>query len=146
MLKNAVIQLLSEAGVEIERLSELVMKIKRNDTDLSLALIRQEVEEVLSDTETAEIILTIIILNIYANSNLLPEPLQTLIKGNKSHLNNVLPLFICNMYGSAGIIYYGHITKAYGSLLDEQFTSFNPGIKNMVAGIAAAACAKIDAV
>ena len=116
---------------------------------LNLATCLEAVRKVLKKRDVQYTILTGIALDTLAEQCLLPEPLQTIIYTDESlyGLDEVLAYGITNIYGSIGITSFGYLDKIKPGIIKDldnnAINKVNTFLDDMVAGIAAAACAKI---
>lgn len=137
-------------GVRLEDIARIVLELQVNYyPDLTLATCLDAVRNVLKKRDVQYTILTGIALDMLAEQGLLPEPLQTIIYTDESlyGLDEVLAYGITNIYGSIGITSFGYLDKIKPGIIKDldnnKINKVNTFLDDMVAGIAAAACAKI---
>ncbi len=147
-MKKFVIQLMSDRGVSLEDIAQLVHTLQSNYGPLSLEDCLDSVDKVLAKREVQNAILTGVVLDMYAENKLLPEPLQKILENDESlyGIDEILALSITNVYGSIGLTNFGYLDKEKIGILEklnnseEQVHTF---LDDLVAGIAAAASARI---
>ena len=137
-------------GVQLEDIASIVFDLQSQYyPDLNLATCLEAVRKVLKKRDVQYTILTGIALDTLAEQCLLPEPLQTIIYTDESlyGLDEVLAYGITNIYGSIGITSFGYLDKIKPGIIKDldnnAINKVNTFLDDMVAGIAAAACAKI---
>jgi len=137
-------------GVQLEDIANIVLDLQgQYYPDLNLATCLEAVRKVLKKRDVQYTILTGIALDTLAEKGLLPEPLQTIIYTDESlyGLDEVLAYGITNIYGSIGITSFGYLDKIKPGIIkaldNNTINKVNTFLDDMVAGIAAAACAKI---
>lgn len=137
-------------GVHLEDIARIVLDLQSHYyPDLNLAICLDAVRKVLKKRDVQYTILTGIALDTLAEQGLLPEPLQTIIFTDESlyGLDEVLAYGITNIYGSIGITSFGYLDKIKPGIIkcldNNKINKVNTFLDDMVAGIAAAACAKI---
>jgi phosphatidylglycerophosphatase A len=137
-------------GVQLEDIASIVFDLQSQYyPDLNLATCLEAVRKVLKKRDVQYTILTGIALDTLAEQCLLPEPLQTIIYTDESlyGLDEVLAYGITNIYGSIGITSFGYLDKIKPGIIKDldnnTINKVNTFLDDMVAGIAAAACAKI---
>lgn len=148
MLRQTV-EMLRERGVTLEEVAQIVYEIQKDYyPDLTLPACVEAVQAVLAKREVQNAVLTGITLDVLAERNLVPEPLGSIIK--QDHflygVDEVLALAITNVYGSIGLTNFGYLDKLkIGVLarLDRDRNQVNTFLDDLVAGIAAAAAARI---
>ena len=134
---------LAARGVSLEDIAEIVLDLQKKYYP------KLAVQKVLKKRDVQYTVLTGIALDILAEQNLLPEPLQTIIYTDESlyGLDEVLAYGITNIYGSIGITSFGYLDKIKPGIIKaldvNAINQVNTFLDDLVAGIAAAACAKI---
>lgn len=139
---------MAERGVTIKDISELVFTLQSKYTDLTIEECIQSVEKVLEKREVQYAMVTGIILDIYAENKLLPEPLQGILEKDESlyGIDEIIALSITNVYGSIGLTNFGYLDKEKTGILkslDNSEMKVNTFLDDLVAGLAAAASARI---
>jgi len=147
-LKNLVIQLLKDRGVTLKDIGDLVYTLQSAYGPLTPEECEESVDRVLSKREVQNAILTGIILDIYAEKKLLPQPLQDILEKDQAlyGIDEVLALAITNVYGSIGFTNFGYLDKekvGILKILDNTEGQVHTFLDDLVAGIAAAASARI---
>lgn len=149
-MRDKVIALLRERGVELGDIAELVHSLQnRYQNELTLEECTACVLDVLGKREVQFAFLTGIALDMLAERGSLPEPLQSLV-GSDNPLYGVdetLALAITNIYGSIGFTNFGYLDKQKVGILarldrpaDGRVHTF---LDDLVAGTAAAAAARL---
>ncbi|WP_304058051.1 phosphatidylglycerophosphatase A family protein [Levilactobacillus namurensis] len=149
-LKARTIALLSERGVSVEAIANLVMFLQKGYlADLTLAQARASVLTVLQKREVQNAILTGIQLDLAAEHHTLLEPLQTIVEEDEGlyGLDETMALSIVNLYGSIGFTNYGYIDRLKPGIL-KLLNAHQPGIihtflDDLVGAVAAAAAARL---
>ncbi|GEO74229.1 phosphatidylglycerophosphatase A [Levilactobacillus namurensis DSM 19117] len=149
-LKARTIALLSERGVSIEAIANLVMFLQKDYlAGLTLAQARASVLTVLQKREVQNAILTGIQLDLAAEHHTLLEPLQTIVEEDEGlyGLDETMALSIVNLYGSIGFTNYGYIDRLKPGIL-KLLNAHQPGIihtflDDLVGAVAAAAAARL---
>lgn len=154
MIKDKVIEILSERGVELSDIAEIVYQLQLPyHPDLKRPDCLESVERVVEKREVQNAILTGVALDMLAEQNLLPEPLLTIIRNDDPlyGVDEILALAITNVYGSVGLTSFGYLDKMKMGILgtlnskkdDEVAPKIHTFLDDVVAGIAAAAAARI---
>ena len=143
-------RLLTERGVKIEDIAELVMYLQNEyHENLQMEECLYNVERVLSKREVQNAILTGIQLDILAEKKLLEEPLQSIIERDEGlyGVDETLALSIVNVYGSIGFTNYGYVDKKKPGILqllnDKSTGKVNTFLDDIVGAIAAAASSRL---
>ncbi len=143
-------RLLTERGVKIEDIAELVMYLQNEyHENLQIEECLYNVERVLSKREVQNAILTGIQLDILAEKKLLEEPLQSIIERDEGlyGVDETLALSIVNVYGSIGFTNYGYVDKKKPGILqllnDKSTGKVNTFLDDIVGAIAAAASSRL---
>ncbi|MFD6439655.1 phosphatidylglycerophosphatase A [Peribacillus sp. NPDC060186] len=141
---------LSERGVKLEDIAELVMYLQASyHDDLQMSDCLHNVERVISKREVQNAILTGIQLDILAEKKLLEEPLQSIIEIDEGlyGVDEILALSIVNVYGSIGFTNYGFIDKQKPGILkllnDKSTGKVHTFLDDIVGAIAAAASSRL---
>ena len=147
-MKNFVIQLMSDRGVELKDIADLVYTLQSHYGPLTIEDCLESIDKVLAKREVQNAIITGVVLDMYAENQLLPEPLQRILENDESlyGIDEILALSITNVYGSIGLTNFGYLDKEKIGILaelnnaEDQVHTF---LDDLVAGIAAAASARI---
>lgn len=148
-MQKEVMRLLNERGVQIDDIASLVFELQQNYLDISLEECRQNIAYVLSKREVQNALLTGIALDISAEKGLLPEPLLSIIRRDEPlyGVDEILALSITNVYGSIGLTNFGYLDKIKLGIIRElnehKGQSVHTFLDDLVAGVVAAACARI---
>lgn len=147
-MKNLVIQLLKDRGVEISDISSLVYTLQSHYGPLTLEECEESIHKVLSKREVQNAIITGVVLDIYAEQKLLPQPLQDILERDESlyGIDEILALSITNVYGTIGLTNFGYLDKEKVGILKALNNSdgkVHTFLDDLIAGIAAAASARI---
>lgn len=149
-MQQDIIKLINERGVTLKNIARLVLNLQRPyNKKLTLAQCLDSVERVLEKREVQNAMLTGIILDIYAEKGLLPEPLQGILCRDDSlyGIDEVLALSITNIYGSIGFTNFGYLDKVKSGILEninkKQAGVVNTFLDDLVAAVAAAAAARL---
>lgn len=141
---------LSERGVKIEDIAELVMYLQKDyHENLQIEECLFNIERVLSKREVQNAILTGIQFDILAEKKLLAEPLQSIIETDEGlyGVDETLALSIVNVYGSIGFTNYGYVDKKKPGILkelnDKSTGKVNTFLDDIVGAIAAAASSRL---
>lgn len=144
------VNLLSERGVPLEAIAELVHSIQGTYyPDLTVEKCLESVQMVLRKREAQNAILTGLALDKLAEDGQLPEPIGTIIRNDDwlYGVDEVLALAITNIYGTIGLTNFGYLDKLKPGIVGDLDRSKN-GVCNtflddLVSAIAAAAAARI---
>ncbi|SET42178.1 Phosphatidylglycerophosphatase A [Natronincola peptidivorans] len=148
-MKNIVIEMLEERGVTLEDMAELVLDLQKDYLPLTMETALENVAKVLQKREVQNAILTGIQLDKLAESNLLEEPLLSIIKRDDSlyGIDEIMALSITNIYGSIGFTNFGYLDKLkpgiIGKINTHENGQVNTFLDDLVSGIIAAACSRI---
>lgn len=149
-MQQQIVRMLKERGVDLDCIAGLVLELQfPYNHKLTQEECRASVEKVLEKREVQNAILTGLVLDIYAERGLLPEPLQSiLIRDDPLYgVDEVLALSITNIYGSIGFTNFGYLDKVKSGILKninaKQEGVVNTFLDDLVAAIAAAAAARL---
>jgi phosphatidylglycerophosphatase A len=144
-----VLHLLEQRGVMLDDIVEIVYLLQNPYMpDLQLSDCRDSVLRVLSKREVQHALYTGIALDMLAEKNLLPQPLQQIMNVDEPlyGVDEILALGITNVYGSIGLTSFGYLDKEKMGIISKLNTKGN-GIHvfldDLIAGVAAAASARI---
>ena len=151
-MRDEVIRQLANRGVQLKDIADIVYRIQK---DYHEGLTRRDclesVTDVLSKREVQNAIMTGIALDELAERHLLPQPLQDVIASDDFlyGVDEVLALAIVNVYGSIGLTNFGYLDKKKIGVLSrlnregKQWDRVNTFLDDLIAGVAAAAAARI---
>ncbi|MGJ7044067.1 phosphatidylglycerophosphatase A family protein [Thermoanaerobacterium thermosulfurigenes] len=148
-MKDIIINLLKERGVDIEDMAKLVLELQKKYYDLTMDEAIESLNAVLDKREVQNAVLTGITLDKLAEKNMLEEPLLSILKRDEPlyGIDEILALSITNIYGSIGLTNYGYLDKVklgiIGTLNEHKDERCNTFIDDLVAAIVAAACSRI---
>jgi phosphatidylglycerophosphatase A len=149
-MKHQVIQMIQNRGVQIEDIAEIVLIIQKDYVPgLTLEQCKENVLAVLGKREAIHAILTGIAIDEFAEKNMLPEPLQSIVASDEGlyGIDEILPLSIVNIYGTIGLTNFGYLDKAKIGIikrLDSEVSGkCHTFLDDLVAAIAAAAASRI---
>jgi len=150
VLKELVIRQLEERGVTVGKIAEIVFRLQSEYfPQLTYAACCQAVDVVLQKREVQYALLTGLALDTLAEQGMLGEPLLEIIQNDEPlyGIDEILALAITNVYGSIGLTSFGYLDKTklgiIGELNDGKFEYVNTFADDLVAAVAAAACARI---
>lgn len=147
--QQAIVKLLQERGVSVEAIADIVFRLQSPYVkEITMDLCIDSVLRVLSKREVQFALYTGIALDQLAEKKLLPEPLQGIIETDEPlyGVDEVLAVGITNVYGSIGLTSFGYLDKEKTGIikeLDNHGDRIHTFLDDMVAGIAAAASARI---
>ncbi|WP_026476723.1 phosphatidylglycerophosphatase A family protein [Alkaliphilus transvaalensis] len=147
-MKKLIIQLLADRGVKIVDIADLVYHLQSSYGSLTIKECEESVDRVLSKREVQHAIITGVVLDMYAEKKLLPEPLQEILETDASlyGIDEILALSITNVYGTIGLTNFGFLDKEKIGIiktLNNSDGKVHTFLDDLVAGIAAAASARI---
>ncbi|MGM0501695.1 MAG: phosphatidylglycerophosphatase A family protein [Bacillota bacterium] len=148
-MKELVIERLNDRGVKLDSISAVVYKLQKPySNDLTIEECKDAVEHVLEKREVQYTILTGVALDKLAEDNKLEEPLAEIIKKDEPlyGVDESLAFAISSIYGTVGFTSFGYLDKHKMGIMKELDTSednVNTFLDDLVAGVAAAASAKI---
>lgn len=142
--------LLMERGVYLHEIAQIVYDLQIGFIPgLTLECCVEVLTGVLEKREVQFAVLTGLALDNLAEVNLLPSPLQEIIQNDHPlyGIDEVLGLGIANIYGTIGTTSFGYLDKekvgVIGRLNSNKINKVNTFLDDLIAGIAAAAAAKI---
>lgn len=147
-MKDIVIKMLKDRGVNLLDIAKLVYDLQIKYGPLTMDDCLYSIDKVLEKREVQHAILTGVVLDIYAEKNLLPEPLLDILKRDEPlyGIDEVLALSITNVYGTIGLTSFGYLDKEKLGILkdlNDPKNGVHTFLDDLVAGIAAAASARI---
>jgi len=144
-----VIQALASRGVTVESIAKVVYSLQKQYLpELTLSTCEKSVMAVLAKREAQHAILTGLALDQLAEEKRLPQPLQDIVERDEPlyGVDEILALAITNIYGSVGLTSFGYLDKRKTGIigrLDSRPGGVNTFLDDLVAGIAAAASARL---
>lgn len=141
--------MLAERGITLDDIGVLVMELQKDYMPLTMEIIMENIHKVISKREVQNAILTGIQLDKLAESNLIEEPLLSIIKRDDSlyGIDEILAFSIINIYGSIGFTNFGFIDKLkpgiIGKINAHENGQVNTFLDDLVAAIAAATASRI---
>lgn len=149
-MQEMIIKMLEERGVSLESIAHLVLELQLPyNPNLTLEECLHNVEKVLEKREVLNAMLTGLVLDIYAEKGLLPEPLLGILTRDDPlyGIDEILALSITNIYGSIGFTNFGYLDKVKTGILKNINTKqkgvVNTFLDDLVAAVAAAAAARL---
>lgn len=148
-VKEIIIEQLAERGVELEEIADIVYALQKPYSDnLNIDECLDAVDRVLNKREVQYTLLTGIALDKLTEEDKIEEPLASIIKRDEPlyGVDESLALAIANIYGTIGFTSFGYLDKnKFGVMerLDTKKDNVNTFLDDLVAGIAAAASARI---
>ncbi|MBX6394279.1 MAG: phosphatidylglycerophosphatase A [Alicyclobacillaceae bacterium] len=148
-MSSSVVKLLEQRGVRIQDIAEIVLMLQKPyHPDLTLDECVESVLTVLEKREVKHALYTGIALDMLAEQKLLPEPLQSIMERDEPlyGVDEILALAITNVYGSIGLTSFGYLDKEKTGViakLNEKGPAIHTFLDDLVAGVAAAASARI---
>lgn len=143
-------ELLTERGVEIKDIGELVYFLQKDYIkDITLEECIESVDSVLTKREVHNAILTGVQLDILAEEGKLLAPLQEIISDDEGlyGIDEILALSIVNVYGSIGFTNYGYIDKIKPGILAQLNShdgkNVHTFLDDIVGAIAASAASRL---
>ena len=149
-MRKRTISLLAERGVQLRDIASIVHELQSPyNPKLTEEECLTSVERVVDKREVQHAVLTGVALDMLAERGLLPEPLLTIIQEDQGlyGVDEIVALSIVNVYGSIGLTSFGYLDKTkkgiIGRLNAEKDGKVNTFLDDIVAGIAAAASARV---
>lgn len=150
MLENCARQLLTDRGVTIKDIAELVMFLQEPYImGLTLETCIENVNGVLTKREVQNAILTGIQLDMLAEQKKMISPLQEIVEEDEGlyGVDEIIALGIVNVYGSIGFTNYGYIDKVKPGILAKLNSHEGPMVHtfldDIVGAIAASAASRL---
>lgn len=142
--------MLDDRGVGIRDIAELVFELQKPYIPtITVETCMDHVGKVLEKREVQNAVLTGLVLDIYAEKKMLPEPLQTILETDEGlyGVDEVLALSITNIYGSIGFTNFGYLDKIKIGILkglnNKSGGKVNTFLDDLVAAIAASAASRL---
>lgn len=148
-MHQQIVELLERRGVLIDDIVHIVYTLQKPyHPDLQQDECRESVIRVLSKREVQYALYTGIALDMLAEKNSLPEPLQSIMQTDEPlyGVDEILALGITNVYGSIGLTSFGYLDKKKLGIianLNGKENGIHVFLDDLVAGVAAAASARI---
>ncbi|EFR43622.1 phosphatidylglycerophosphatase A family protein [Streptococcus pseudoporcinus] len=149
-LKEVASQLLTERGVKLEDIAELVMSLQNNYIpNLTIDECSENVTAVLKKREVQNAIITGVELDKLAEQKQLTQPLLDILSTDEGlyGIDEILALSIVNLYGSIGFTNYGYLDKTKPGIIArlnrKDGKSCHTFLDDIVCAIAAAAASRI---
>jgi phosphatidylglycerophosphatase A len=149
MQQANIITLLEKRGVTVSSIADIVFQLQSPYIeDITIKECIDSVMNVLNKREVQFTLYTGIALDQLAEQRLLPEPLQSIIETDEPlyGVDEILAFGITNVYGSIGLTSFGYLDKTKIGIikkLDSHESMIHTFLDDLVAGIAAAASARI---
>ncbi|KPU26945.1 hypothetical protein TR13x_07390 [Caloranaerobacter sp. TR13] len=144
-MKNAVLELLESRGIKIKDIIKLTECLKIDSTDADD--IEQSILNILSIKEIQDYITLGVILDIYTENNLLPEPLSQIISGNDQlfDLDKVLATGVINQFGPQAVTYFSYLINYKNDVLKDILykNNINTFLDEIICVIASASLIKL---
>lgn len=141
--------MLARRGVRIDAIAAIVYRLQKGyHPELTLDDCVTSVKSVLQKREVQYTLYTGIALDELAEKKLLPQPLQAIMEADESlyGVDETLALGITHVYGMIGLTSFGYLDKEKIGVihdLNEHTTAIHVFLDDLVAGVAAAASARI---
>lgn len=148
-MKDIVIRKLSERGVELVDIAAIVSELQKPyHPGLTPEVSLSTVLAVLDKREVQHAILVGIALDTMAEQGFLEDPLCAIVSEDEPlfGVDEILALGITNVYGTIGLTNFGYLDKVKPGilrLLNNHPTQVHTFLDDLVAGVAAAASARI---
>ncbi|CAM3450136.1 phosphatidylglycerophosphatase A [Marinicrinis lubricantis] len=149
MSESHIAKLLSKRGVSLEDIADIVhlLQLPYNPT-LTKEECLESVHAVLQKREVQYALYTGIALDELAEKKQLPQPLQSIMEADEPlyGVDETLALGIINVYGMIGLTSFGYLDKQKPliiRLLNDKRSGIHVFLDDLVAGLAAAASARI---
>jgi phosphatidylglycerophosphatase A len=147
---QTVVSMLEQRGVPLLAIAEVVLQIQKGYyPELTLEECLAGVDAVIRKREVQHAILTGICLDMLAEEQKLPEPLQSIVAKDDFlfGVDEILALSITNVYGSIGLTNFGYLDKTkpliIGTLNAHKTGRCHTFLDDLVSAIAAAAASRI---
>ncbi|WP_078546264.1 phosphatidylglycerophosphatase A family protein [Litchfieldia alkalitelluris] len=149
MVKQAKEMLISR-GVEIIDIAKIVLQLQEKYIpSMTIEECIHNVERVLEKREIIHAVITGLSLDILAEKEMLPEPLQYLVETDEPlyGIDEIIPLSIVNVYGSIGLTNFGYLDKEKFGIIKEldehDGKHVHTFLDDIVCALAAAAASRI---
>jgi len=148
-MSNEIIKLMASRGVTVDDIAQIVFALQKPyHPGLEYDPCVTSVLRVLAKREVQHALYTGIALDQLAEQNLLPEPLLSILQTDEPlyGIDEILALSITNVYGTIGLTSFGYLDKEKIGIiasLNDKRTGIHVFLDDLVAGVAAAASARI---
>ncbi|WP_408955019.1 phosphatidylglycerophosphatase A [Natroniella sp. ANB-PHB2] len=149
-MKELIVKKLEQRGVSMKAVADLVYKLQSPyDDTITMDKCIDSVGQVLNKREVQYTLLTGIALDRLTEQGKVEEPLASIIKRDEPlyGVDESLALAIANIYGTIGFTSFGYLDKnkigVMKKLDNNKGEQVNTFIDDLVAGVAAAAAARI---
>ena len=145
-----VTKMLSDRGVSLREIAQVVLQIQKGYyPELTEEECLASVEDVIKKREVKQAILTGVALDVLAEQQKLPEPLQSIVAKDDFlfGVDEIVALSITNVYGSIGLTNFGYLDKTkpliIGKLNAHKGGHCHTFLDDLVSAVAAAAASRI---
>jgi len=145
-----VLKMLENRGVSLDEIAQVVLQIQKGYyPELTMEECLAGVDAVIRKREVQHAILTGVALDVLAEENKLPEPLQSIVAKDDFlfGVDEIVALSITNVYGSIGLTNFGYLDKTkpliIGTLNSHKGGRCHTFLDDLVSAIAAAAASRI---
>jgi len=149
-LRDAALTRLSERGVTLDDIADLVMFLQEPYFEkLEKSVCLENVKRVINKREVQNAIITGTELDMLAEKKLLSQPLQNILYEDEGlyGIDEIMALAIVNVYGSIGFTNYGYIDKVKPGILKKlnshEGSEVHTFLDDIVGAIAAAAASRL---
>ena len=148
-MSSEIIKLLESRGVTVNDIADIVFALQKPyHPDLERDPCVDSVVRVLGTREVQHALYTGITLDVLAEQNALPEPLQSIMRSDEPlyGIDEILALSITNVYGTIGLTSFGYLDKEKMGIiakLNDKRNGIHVFLDDLIAGVAAAASARI---
>lgn len=149
-LRESAIELMSERGVEIEDIAEIVYNLQIDYLpELTIETCCDSLNIVLSKREVLHSVLTGIAIDQATEKGLFPEPIQSIIASDEGlyGVDETLALSITNIHGSIGLTNFGYLDKIKPGVIreidEDKEDECHTFLDDIIAALAAAAASRI---
>ena len=149
-LRDAALTRLSERGVTLDDIADLVMFLQEPYFEkLEKSVCLENVKRVINKREVQNAIITGTELDMLAEKKLLSQPLQNILYEDEGlyGIDEIMALAIVNVYGSIGFTNYGYLDKVKPGILKKltshEGSEVHTFLDDIVGAIAAAAASRL---
>ncbi len=149
-LTEEAIKAMSERGVELEDIAEIVLELQKPyNPSITMDQCLEHLKILLSRREVTHAILTGIGIDKAAENGHFDEPLLSIIRGDEGlyGIDEILPLSIVNISGSIGLTNFGYLDKIKPGIIKKIDTQkndiVNTFLDDIIAALAAAAASRV---
>ncbi|WP_069648946.1 hypothetical protein [Caloranaerobacter ferrireducens] len=144
-MKNATLELLENRGIQIKDIIKLTEYLKTDSSDADD--IEKSILNILSIKEIQDYVTLGVILDIYTENNLLPEPLSQIISGEDQlfDLDKVLAMGVINQFGPQAVTYFSYLINYKNDVLKDILSknTINTFLDEIICVIASASLIKL---